>query len=124
MITTMSLFSELRRRNVFKVALVYGLASWILIRLVHNLHPVLGLPHWTEKLVGLILLVGFPLALYFAYIFEITPVGLKKTIDVDQTQSIVYKTGQKLNSALAVLLVLLLAALLVGPFLSGAAGDH
>jgi len=110
----MSLFSELRRRNVFKVALVYSLAGWLVIRLVHNLHPVLGLPHWIEKLVGLIVLVGFPLALYFAYIFEFTPVGFKKTIDVDQTQSIVYKTGQKLNSALAVLLVLLLAALIVG----------
>ena len=115
-ITTMSLFSELRRRNVFKVALVYGLASWMLIRLVHNLHPLFGLPHWTEKLVGLMLLVGCPLALYFAYIYEITPVGLKKTIDVDQTQSIVFKTGQKLNAALAVLLVLLLAALIVARF--------
>jgi zinc protease len=110
----MSLFSELRRRNVFKVALVYSLASWMLIRLFHNLHPLVGLPHWTEKLVGLMLIVGCPLALYFAYIYEITPVGLKKTIDVDQTQSIVYKTGQKLNAALAVLLVLLLAAVLVG----------
>ena len=115
-ITTMSLFSELRRRNVFKVALVYGLASWMLIRLVHNLHPLFGIPHWTEKLVGLMLLVGCPLALYFAYIYEITPVGLKKTIDVDQTQSIVFKTGQKLNAALAVLLVLLLAALIVARF--------
>ena len=113
-ITNMSLFSELRRRNVFKVALVYVIAGWILIRLVHDLHPLWGLPHWSEKLVGLMLLVGLPLALYFAYIFEFTPVGLKKTVEVDQTQSIVYKTGQKLNAALAVLLVLLLAALLVG----------
>ena len=113
-ITNMSLFSELRRRNVFKVALVYVIASWMLIRLMHDLHPIWGLPHWTERLVGLMLLVGFPLALYFAYIYEFTPVGFKKTIEVDQTQSIVYKTGQKLNAALAVLLVLLLAALLVG----------
>ena len=113
-ITNMSLFSELRRRNVFKVALVYVIASWMLIRLVHDLHPIWGLPHWTERLVGLMLLVGFPLSLYFAYIFEFTPVGFKKTVEVDQTQSIVYKTGQKLNAALAVLLVLLLAALLVG----------
>ncbi len=110
----MSLYIELRRRNVFKVAAVYLVASWLLLRLAHNLHPILGLPHWTERLVGLMLIVGLPLALYFAYIYEITPVGLKKTVDVDQTQSIVYKTGQKLNAALAVMLVLLLAALLVG----------
>jgi zinc protease len=110
----MTLFSELRRRNVFKVALVYLIASWVLIKLFHHLHPLLGLPHWIEKLIGLMLIVGLPLALYFAYIYEITPVGLKKTVEVDQTQSIVYKTGQKLNAALAVLLVLLLAAVLVG----------
>ena len=110
----MTLFTELRRRNVFKVALVYIITGWMLIKLVHHLHPVLGLPHWIEKLVGLMLIVGLPLALYFAYIFEITPVGLKKTVEVDQTQSIVYKTGQKLNAALAVLLVLLLAAMIVG----------
>jgi zinc protease len=110
----MSLFLELRRRNVFKVLLVYLIAGWLIIKLLHHLHPLLGLPHWIEKLVGLILIVGLPLALYFAYIYEITPVGLKKTVEVDQTQSIVYKTGQKLNAALAVVTVLLLAALIVG----------
>ena len=113
-IIIMSLFSELRRRNVFKVLLVYLIAGWLIVKLLHHLHPVIGLPHWTEKLVGLILLVGLPLALYFAYIYEITPVGLKKAVDVDQTQSIVYKTGQKLNAAVAVVTVLLLSALVVG----------
>jgi zinc protease len=113
-IIIMSLFSELRRRNVFKVLLVYLIAGWLIIKLLHHLHPVIGLPHWIEKLVGLILIVGLPLAMYFAYIYEFTPVGLKKTVDVDQTQSIVYKTGQKLNAALAVLMVLLLAAMIVG----------
>ena len=113
-ITSMSLFSELRRRNVFKVLAVYLIGSWLIIKLLHHLHPLFGLPHWIEKLVGLILLVGLPLALYFAWIYEITPVGLKKAVDVDQTQSIVYKTGQKLNAALAVVSVLLLAALIVG----------
>ena len=113
-ITIMSLFSELRRRNVFKVLLVYLIAGWLVVKLLHHLHPVIGLPHWIEKLVGLMLLIGLPLALYFAYIYELSPVGLKKTVDVDQTQSIVYKTGQKLNAALAVLMVLMLAAFIVG----------
>jgi zinc protease len=110
----MSLFSELRRRNVFKVLAVYLLAGWLIVKLLHHLHPILGLPHWIEKIVGAMLLVGLPLALYFAWIYEITPVGLKKAVDVDQTQSIVYKTGQKLNAALAVLVVLMLAAMIVG----------
>jgi len=113
-IIIMSLFSELRRRNVFKVLAVYLLAGWLIVKLLHHLHPLLGLPHWIEKLVGLVLLVGLPLALYFAWIYEITPVGLKKAVEVDQTQSIVYKTGQKLNAALAVLVVLMLAAMIVG----------
>ncbi len=112
--TNMSLFSELRRRNVFKVLAVYLIGGWLIVKLLHHLHPLFGLPHWIEKLVGLILLIGLPLALYFAWIYEITPVGLKKAVDVDQTQSIVYKTGQKLNAALAVVSVLLLAALIVG----------
>ena len=113
-ITIMSLFSELRRRNVFKVLLVYLIAGWLIVKLLHHLHPLFGLPHWIEKLVGLILIIGLPLAAYFAWIYEITPVGLKKAVDVDQTQSIVYKTGQKLNAAVAVVSVLLLAALIVG----------
>ena len=113
-IIIMSLFSELRRRNVFKVLLVYLLAGWLIVKLLHHLHPVLGLPHWIEKVVGLILLIGLPLAMYFAWVYEITPVGLKKAVDVDQTQSIVFKTGQKLNAALAVLVVLMLAAMIVG----------
>ena len=113
-IIIMSLFSELRRRNVFKVLAVYLLTGWLIVKLLHHLHPILGLPHWIEKVVGAMLLVGLPLALYFAWIYEITPVGLKKAVDVDQTQSIVYKTGQKLNAALAVLVVLMLAAMIVG----------
>ena len=113
-ITIMSLFSELRRRNVFKVLAFYLVAGWLIVKLLHHLHPLFGLPHWIEKLVGLILLIGLPVALYFAWIYEITPVGLKKAVDVNQTQSIVYKTGQKLNAALAVVSVLLLAALIVG----------
>ena len=112
----MSLYTELRRRNVFKVAAVYAVASWLLIRVAHNLHPVMGLPHWSERLVGLMLLIGLPLALYFAYIYEITPVGLKKTIDVDQTRASVSETGPKVNAALAVREGLLLAALLIGRF--------
>jgi zinc protease len=113
-IINMSFLSELRRRNVLKVALVYVVAGWLLLQFARLVIPVLDLPPWTDGLVRLLLLIGFPLALFFAFIYEITPVGLRKTIDVDQTQSIVYKTGQKLNAALAVLLVLLLAAVVVG----------
>ena len=106
----MAVFAELRRRNVFKVALLYAIASWLLVWLADRLQEPLDLPSWTGTFVLVLLAVGLPVALWFAWTYEITPVGLKKAVDVDQTQSIVYKTGQKLNAAVAVLLVLGLMA--------------
>ena len=102
----MALFAELRRRNVLKVALLYAIASWLVSWLVDAALERFTLPIWTDTFTLFILAAGFPVALWFAWTYEITPVGLKKAADVDQTQSIVYKTGQKLNSAVAVLLVL------------------
>lgn len=108
----MSLFSELRRRNVFKVALLYAVASWLLVWIVSHLVDGVGLSPWVKDYVLLLLAIGFPVALIFAWTYEITPAGLQKAVDVDQTQSIVYKTGQKLNAAVAVLAVLGLAAVI------------
>ncbi len=108
----MSLFSELRRRNVFKVALLYAVASWLLVWIVGRLVDGVGLSSWVADYVLLLLAIGFPVALIFAWTYEITPAGLQKAVDVDQTQSIVYKTGQKLNAAVAVLAVLGVAAVI------------
>ena len=108
----MSLFSELRRRNVIKVALLYAVASWLLIWIVSHLVSGAGLSAWVSDYILLLLVIGFPVALIFAWTYEITPVGLKKAVEVDQTQSIVYKTGQKLNAAVAVLAVLGVAAVI------------
>jgi zinc protease len=107
----MSLFSELRRRNVIKVALLYAVASLLILWAVDHAVTGLVLPVWTSQFVVLLLAIGLPVALIFAWVYEITPQGLKKGVDVDQTQSIVYKTGQKLNAAVAVLAVLGFAAL-------------
>ena len=108
----MSLFSELRRRNVLKVALLYAVASWLLVWVVSHLVDGLGLSAWVSDYVLLLLVIGFPVALIFAWVYEITPAGLQRAVDVDQTQSIVYKTGQKLNAAVAVLAVLGVAAVI------------
>lgn len=102
----MPALTELRRRNVFKVAFVYVVAAALLVWLTIVLQTQLDLPWWTSRLVLILLAVGLPVALIFAWVYEITPGGLKKAIEVDQTQSIVFKTGQKLNAALAVLVVL------------------
>jgi zinc protease len=102
----MALFAELRRRNVLKVALLYAVASWLVVFLIDSVQARLVMPVWTETFTYFVLAVGYPVALWFAWTYEITAVGLKRAVDVDQTQSIVYKTGQKLNAAVAVLVVL------------------
>jgi zinc protease len=102
----MPFFSELKRRNLFKVAFVYAIGAALVYWLSVVMQTQLGLPWWTNRLVALLLIVGFPAAMIFSWVYEITPKGLKKAIDVDQTQSIVFKTGQKLNAALAVVVVL------------------
>jgi zinc protease len=108
----MSLFSELRRRNVIKVALLYAVASWLLVWIINHWVDGFGLSPWVADYVLLLLAIGFPVALIFAWVYEITPAGLQRAMDVDQTQSIVYKTGQKLNAAVAVLAVLGVAAVI------------
>jgi zinc protease len=111
-IITMSLFAELRRRNVLKVALLYAVTSLLLAWAV-DLAVSGGIaPLWAREFVLLLLAIGFPVALIFAWVYEITPQGVKKGLEHDQTQSIVYKTGHKLNAAVAVLGVLGVAALI------------
>ena len=102
----MALFAELRRRNVLKVALLYAVACWLIVWFVDVVQAEVSVPTWTDAFTYFVLAVGYPVALWFAWTYEITPGGLKKAADVDQTQSVVYKTGQKLNAAVAVLLVL------------------
>ena len=102
----MAWFAEMRRRNVFKVALLYAVACWLIVWFVGAIQSEVALPGWTETFTYFVLVVGYPVALWFAWTYEITPAGIKRADDVDQTQSIVYKTGQKLNAAVAVLVVL------------------
>jgi len=109
---TMSVLTELRRRNVFKVAGVYIVGAALVQWLAMIAEAQLGLASWFSILVTILLVVGFPGALMFAWVYEITPAGLRKAIEVDQTQSIVFKTGQKLNASLAVLTVLAAVAMI------------
>lgn len=113
----MSFFSELKRRNVFRVALLYAIASWILLQVADVGSSILELPGWVSKFVFLILLIGLPLVLIFSWVYEITPEGLQKEASVDSTQSIVHKTASKLNAAVIVLLLLAITGLVVDRFL-------
>jgi len=105
-----SVWEELKRRNVVRVAIAYVIVSWLVLQLSDVLISMLGLAESVGKLIFLILLVGFPLALFFAWAFELTPEGVKKEKDVDRSASIIHVTGRKLDfiiiGVLAVALVL------------------
>ncbi|NOR19013.1 MAG: hypothetical protein GQ538_02865 [Xanthomonadales bacterium] len=105
----MSLFKELKRRNVFKVAIAYMIVGWLLLQVSDTLVPALHLPDWFHSGVAFVLILGFPLAIIFAWAFEITPDGLRKEKEVDQLQSITQTTGQKLNFTIIALLIAALA---------------
>jgi serine/threonine-protein kinase len=109
----MSFLGELKRRNVVRMALLYVVAGWVLLQIADVLFDPLGLPEWTFRLVFGLLLLGFPFALIFAWVFELTPEGLKRERDIDPGRSVVQQTGNKMNVAIIVLLVLAIAGLVV-----------
>jgi len=104
-----SLFTELKRRNVFKVAAVYVVVAWLLLQVADVLLDNFGIPEWGFRFVTILLIIGFPIALIFAWAFEMTPEGLKRDRDVDHSESITQRTGQKLNYVIIGLLVVALA---------------
>ena len=91
------LFDELKRRNVFKVATAYVVVSWLTIQVISSITDPLSLPAWFPAVVIVLLAVGFPIALLFAWAFELTPDGVKKTADVDEDASITHRTSRKID---------------------------
>ena len=112
----MSFFAELKRRNVFKVGIAYGIVAWLLIQVSDALVPALHLPEWFNSGVAFVLILGFPIAVIFAWAFEMTPEGIKKEKDVDRSQSITTVTSQKLNNAIIGLLVVTLGYFAIDKF--------
>jgi TolB-like protein/Tfp pilus assembly protein PilF len=100
----MSLISELRRRNVIRVALLYLVAGWVILQVAELLTGVLKLPDWTSRLILVLLMLGLPLALIFSWVYELTPEGLKREHRVDRNQSITATTARKLDVVVGVLL--------------------
>ncbi len=104
----MSLFKELKRRNVFRVGVAYIIVAWLIMQVGDTLAPALLLPEWSTSLLAFFLVLGLPLALFFAWAFEVTPEGLKKEKDVDRSKSITHKTGRKFDFIIIGALVLAL----------------
>jgi TolB-like protein len=107
----MTFFAELKRRNVIRMALLYTVAGWVLLQIADVLFEPLGLPEWTFRMVLVLLLLGFPFALIFAWVFEMTPEGLKRERDIDRSASVVAHTGRKMNTLIVVLLVVAIGGL-------------
>jgi hypothetical protein len=89
-------FAELKRRNVYKAAVAYAVVAWLLIQIATQVFPFFEIPNWDVRLIVLLLIIGFPVALIFSWTFEITPHGVKRTEDVAPEQSVTRKTGRKI----------------------------
>ncbi len=105
----MSFIEELKRRNVIRMGLAYALLAWILLQVSDVVLNNVSAPHWVFTAIVLVLGLGFVLVLLFAWVFEITPEGLKKEKDIDRSQSITPQTGRKLDRVTMALMAIALA---------------
>jgi TolB-like protein/tetratricopeptide (TPR) repeat protein len=107
-----SFFSELKRRNVYKVAVAYVVVAWLLIQAASILFPTFDAPPWAMKVVVALLVLCFPVALVLSWAFEITPEGIKLESEIDPKKSIARKTGRKIVG-LTIAVAIVAAGLLV-----------
>jgi len=104
----MSFFTELQRRNVVRVGVAYTLIAWVVAQVAEFAFENFGAPDWVIKVVVVLMLLGLPLVLVFAWVYEMTPEGLRKEKDVDRTASITPETGRRIDRVIIVVLVVAL----------------
>ena len=104
--------SELRRRNVYKVAVAYAVVAWLLIQAASIFLPAFDAPPWVMKIFIIVIIFGFPVALIFSWAFEITPEGIKLESDIEADKSITRRTGRKIV-AVTIALAVVAAGLFV-----------
>lgn len=108
--------AELKRRNVFKAAVAYLLIAWLVAQVASIFLPAFNAPPFILKTILFILIIGFPINLIFAWVYEITSEGLKKTEDIDQNKSITQRTGGRLNKVIIASLSIAVIFLLLNQF--------
>ena len=113
----MSFFDELKRRNVFRVAIAYVIVAWLTMQIVDVVLNNITAPDWVFQVLMLFLAIGLPFALIFAWAFELTPEGLKLEKDVDRSQSVTQKTGRRIDSLIIGVLVVAVGMLLADKFI-------
>ena len=106
-------FAELKRRNVYKVAIAYAVVAWLLVQIATQVFPFFEIPNWAVRLVVLLSALGFPVALILAWAFDLTPEGIRRTEHVDVTP------GQRSGNRTWIYIVVLAAAFSVGLFFLG-----
>lgn len=111
-----SVWGELKRRNVVKVAVAYAIVGWLLVEIASTVLPTFDAPRWALQTITFVILLGFPLSLVFAWAFELTPEGLKKEKDVDRSESITHQTSRKLDFLIIAVLGIAVIYFVAGRF--------
>ncbi len=106
-----SFFAELKRRNVYKVAIAYAVLSWLLIQIATQVFPIFEIPNWAARLVVILLLLAFPIALFLAWAYELTPEGIKRTDQIEP--------GQRSRNRAWIYIVIVAGGISVSLFLFG-----
>jgi TolB-like protein/Tfp pilus assembly protein PilF len=119
----LSLFNELKRRNVIRVGIAYVVVVWLVMQFADVVLDNIDSPSWVFQVIMLVLAIGLPLVLVFAWAFEMTPEGIKKEKDVDRSHSITSHTGKRLNNTILVLMAVVIAYLLFDKFSNPVAVD-
>ena len=110
------IFEQLKQRNVIRVAVLYFVVCWLILDPVHVVFHMLEVPAWANRLVVVLMALGFPAVVIFAWVYEITPEGLKPTVEVPHEKSLRKLTGRRLDRAIIAVLAVALAYFVVDKF--------
>jgi TolB-like protein len=111
-----SIFSELQRRNVFRVSAAYVISAWLLAQVADLVLDNIGAPDWVMQTILLVLVLGLAPTVFFSWAYEVTPEGIKRESEVDRSQSITHFTGRKLDRTITFVLLLAVAYFAVDKF--------
>jgi len=113
-----SFFKELRRRNVYRVGAMYAVSAWLLVQVATQVLPVFEVSALAQRLIVLLIVAGFPVALVLSWVYEVTPQGIRRTEEVAPHESITRQTGRKLDFVIIGVLAIVIAILLVQRFMT------
>ena len=109
----MSLFKEMHRRNVFRVAAIYLVMSWLILKSTHILIDLAGLAPWVRYALEVLLVAGLPFVLWFSWVYEITPQGLKREHETDPTRTVTSMTARKIDTAILIIVIIGIAVIVI-----------